>query len=75
MIPKNFLKNQIDSLIFNLKKKGDINQIFIGACSIGDFQTVNTIVTSIKNFNIDVTDNLGRSALRLAISNEKLEVT
>jgi hypothetical protein len=60
-------------LIFNLKK-GDINQIFIGACSIGDFQTVNAIVTSIKNFNIDVTDNLGRSALRLAISNEKLEV-
>ena len=32
------------------------------------------ILDAIKDFNIDVTDNLGRSALRLAVENEHLEV-
>jgi hypothetical protein len=35
---------------------------------------VNSILNSIKDFNIDVTDNLGRTALRLAVENEQLEV-
>ena len=29
---------------------------------------------TIKDFNIEVTDNLGRTALRLAVENEHLEV-
>lgn len=32
------------------------------------------ILDTIKDFNIDVTDNLGRTALRLAIANENSEV-
>jgi hypothetical protein len=35
---------------------------------------VSRILESIKDFSIDVTDNLGKSALRLAIENEHLEV-
>ena len=44
------------------------------ACENGDYPTVTRILESIKDFNIDVTDNLGRSALRLAVENEHLEV-
>jgi hypothetical protein len=40
----------------------------------GDYQTVNRIFNNVKDFNIDVTDNLGRSALRLAVENEHFEV-
>lgn len=40
----------------------------------GNYETVKTILESIKNFNIDVTDNLGRTALRLAVINENIEV-
>ena len=32
------------------------------------------LIESIKDFNVDVTDNLGRTALRLAVVNEHLEV-
>ena len=52
----------------------DVNERFLEACIIGDFQTVKKILDSVKNFNIDVTDNLGRTALRLAVTNEKIEV-
>ena len=52
----------------------DINERFLKACASGDYQTVNVILTSIKDFNIDVTDSLGRTALRLAVVNENLEV-
>lgn len=45
------------------------------ACENGDYPTVTKILESIKDFNIDVTDNLGRSALRLAVENEHLEVS
>ena len=44
------------------------------ACENGDCATVTTILQSIKDFNIEVTDNLGRTALRLAVENEHLEV-
>ncbi len=43
------------------------------ACSTGDYQTVSLILNSIKDFNIDVTDKLGRTALRLAVANENIE--
>jgi hypothetical protein len=32
------------------------------------------ILEALRDFNIDVTDNLGRTALRLAVENEHLEV-
>ncbi len=54
--------------------KLDVNGIFVEACANGDYQTVNTILESIKDFNIDVTDNLGRTALRLAVASEHMEV-
>jgi hypothetical protein len=52
----------------------DINERFVEACATGDYQTVNTILETVKDYNIDVTDNLGRTALRLAVASEKLEV-
>ena len=54
--------------------KLDVNERFIEACATGDFDTVNTVLDTIKDFNIDVTDNLGRTALRLAVANEHIEV-
>jgi hypothetical protein len=48
--------------------------MFVEACAMGDYQTVNTILETIKDFNIEVTDNLGRTALRLAVASEHLEV-
>ena len=44
------------------------------ACENGDYLTVQKILAAIKDFNIEITDNLGRSALRLALENEHLEV-
>ena len=44
------------------------------ACENGDLHTVNNILQNVKDFNIEVTDNLGRTALRLAVENEQLEV-
>ncbi len=52
----------------------NVNDRFVEACSTGDYQTVILILNSIKDFNIDVTDNLGRTALRLAVASEQLEV-
>ena len=52
----------------------DINEIFIEACIKGDYQKVDFIFNQIKDFNINVTDNLGRSALHLAVANEHIEV-
>ena len=49
--------------------------MFVEACATGDYQTVDTILASIRDFNIDVTDNLGRTALRLAVASEHVEVS
>jgi hypothetical protein len=46
----------------------------VDACENGDLHTVNNILKNVKDFNIEVTDNLGRTALRLAVENEQLEV-
>ena len=56
------------------KIKLDINERFVQACARGDYITVNFILNSIKDFNIEVTDNLDKSALKLAIANENIEV-
>lgn len=74
---------QLVSLIFLVKCKQliildifkpDINERFVDACENGDLNTVNNIIQHIKDFNIEITDNLGRTALRLAVENEHLEV-
>lgn len=46
----------------------------MNACENGDYPTVKRVLLAIKDFNIEVTDNLGRTALRLAVENEHLEV-
>lgn len=58
----------------SLNSKSDINEVFVNACVCGDHETIDIILNSIKEFNIDVADNLGRSALRLAVTNENTEV-
>lgn len=52
----------------------NINDQFVHACENGDYNTVNRILEENPKFNIDVTDQLGRTAMRLAIENEHLEV-
>lgn len=44
------------------------------ACCTGDHTFVKIILSSVKDFNIDITDNMGRTALRLAISNNNIKV-
>ena len=53
----------------------DINTIFLDMCMNGDYPNVIKILNSVKNFNVDVRDKLGRTALRLAVENEHLEVS
>jgi ankyrin repeat protein len=48
--------------------------MFIDACCNGDHKMVKKILDSIKDFNIEITDPLGRTALRLAVTNEHMEV-
>lgn len=55
--------------------KVDINERFLDACENGDYLTVQRVLALIKDFNIEITDNLGRSALRLSVENEHLEVS
>jgi hypothetical protein len=52
----------------------DINLRFVDACENGDYPTVIKILDAIKDFNVDVKDKLGRTALRLSVENEHLEV-
>jgi ankyrin repeat protein len=61
-------------IFFLIFYKPDINEYFIEACENGDYPTVKRILNAIKDFNIEITDNLGRTPLRLAVENEHLEV-
>ena len=70
-----------DSSHFSLKhlfisflKELTVKEQFVHACGNGDYHTVNRILEENPKFNIDVTDQLGRTAMRLAIENEHLEV-
>ena len=54
--------------------KENVNFIFFRSCENGDYRTVIKILKVIPDFNVNVTDNLGRTALRLAVENEHLEV-
>ncbi len=51
-----------------------INEQFVRACENGDYSTVHRILENNPKLNIDVTNQLGRTALQLAIENEHLEV-
>ena len=51
-----------------------INEQFVYACEIGDYNTVHRLLESNKIPNIYVTDQLGHPAMQLAIENEHLEV-
>lgn len=52
----------------------DINDQFVHACENGDYKTVHRILDENPKFSIDVTNQLGRSAMQLAIEKEHLEV-
>ena len=47
---------------------------WLAACENGDFNLVNRIISSISEFNIEVIDNMDKTALRLAVENDHLEV-
>ena len=51
-----------------------IDEQFIHACEYGDYSTLHRILEENPKFNIDVTNQLGRSAMQLAIEGEHLEV-
>lgn len=52
----------------------DLNDQFVHACENGDYKTVHRILEENPKFSIDVTNQLGRSAMQLAIEKEHLEV-
>ena len=52
-----------------------VHEQFVHACENGDYNTVHRILGENPKFNIDVTDQLGRTAIRLAIENEHLEAS
>lgn len=47
---------------------------FLHAAEFGDIHNVKRILNDYKDFNADCKDALGRTALRLAVKNEHLEV-
>lgn len=66
--------NLILMILNSIFLKPDINERFVDACENGDLNTVNIILEKIKDFNTEITDNLGQTALRLAVENEHLDV-
>ncbi len=51
-----------------------INEQFVRACENGDYSTVHHMLDKHLIASIDVTNQLGRTAMQLAIENEHLEV-
>ncbi|CAF1291792.1 unnamed protein product [Adineta steineri] len=52
----------------------NVNEQFVRACENGDYSTVHRILLENEKYNIDVANQLGRTAIQLAIENEHLEV-
>ena len=52
----------------------DAEEEFLHAAEFGDVPTVKRIVERNRELNVDCIDALGRTALRLAVKNEHLEV-
>ena len=52
----------------------NIKEEFVHACENGDYNTVHRILEENAEFSIDVSNQLGRTAMQLAIEREHLEV-
>lgn len=53
----------------------DTEEEFLHAAEFGDIPTVKRILQENPNLNVDCIDALGRTALRLSVKNEHLEVS
>lgn len=56
------------------KQLVDVEEEFLHAAEFGDIPTVRRILNENQELNVDCIDALGRTALRLAVKNEHLEV-
>lgn len=52
----------------------DVEEEFLHAAEFGDIPTVRRLLNEFSDLNVDCIDALGRTALRLAVKNEHLEV-
>ncbi|XP_076449136.1 short transient receptor potential channel 7-like [Babylonia areolata] len=52
----------------------DVEEEFLHAAEFGDIPTVKRLVTEFPDLDVDCIDALGRTALRLAVKNEHLEI-
>lgn len=52
----------------------DVEEEFLHAAEFGDIPTVRRLLAENTELNVDCIDALGRTALRLAVKNEHLEV-
>jgi len=57
------------------KQLADVEEEFLHAAEFGDIPTVKQLVDRNTDLNVDCIDALGRTALRLAVKNEHLEVS
>ena len=53
----------------------DVEEEFLHAAEFGDIPTVRRLLAENVELNVDCIDALGRTALRLAVKNEHLEVS
>ena len=53
----------------------DVEEEFLHAAEFGDIPTVRRLLSENSELNVDCIDALGRTALRLAVKNEHLEVS
>lgn len=80
---KSTIFSKIDAIgkTFNLYKSvhsrqlADVEEEFLHASEFGDIPTVRRLLADNSDLNVDCIDALGRTALRLAVKNEHLEVT
>lgn len=57
------------------KQLVDVEEEFLHAAEFGDIPTVRRLLSENSELNVDCIDALGRTALRLAVKNEHLEVS
>ncbi|XP_076470184.1 short transient receptor potential channel 7-like [Babylonia areolata] len=53
---------------------GDVEEEFLHAAEFGDVPTTKRLLSEYQELNVDCIDALGRTALRLAVKNEHLEI-
>ncbi|KAK3611420.1 hypothetical protein CHS0354_027146 [Potamilus streckersoni] len=66
-LKKSFLSHSNEQIV-------DVEAEFLHAAEFGDIPTVKRLLSENVDLNIDCSDALGRTALRLAVKNEHLEV-